>query len=340
VSLAARKLNLSNNGVLSLSHVFVISKDQSDSSLHRCSYVDFDYLRSYLNPKEDWEKLPTQARLWCVSMDEVIGESDKFPLRAIRKLVRGFEDELDAINNSNDRLVMFCNILYNLVAAFGTWTDNISLKNAFTIQHLSPFIKEIFIRENITMRLGKTRICHNHLLLSDYVGSYQAPTGHAYDVLTVEIKPPKKSSDLVKVGKEMKVMIDDLVDLGIETPTVAGALLEGFTMTTYTMQLVCEGVYIMLERNKVDLLRSPGDISSASRITESLMQLANSVKGTIRDIHDRSISRDPHSNIQQDWKRPSAAVPKRITKRTKPCSSPSPSPSTSSSSSSKLKSKK
>jgi hypothetical protein len=217
------------------------------------------------------------------------------------------------------------------------WADNIKLENAFTDQHLSPFIKEIFSFENITMRLGETHICNNHLLhLSDYVGSYQAPTGQTYDVLTVEIKPPKKSSesqlesDLVKVGKEMKDMIDVLVDLGVETPTVAGALLEGFSMTTYTMQLVYEGVYIMLERSKVDLLRRPSDIFSAPGITESLMQLANSMKGTIRDIRDKSISNDPLSIIQQDWKRPSAAVPERTTERTKPSSSPSPSPSTSS----------
>jgi hypothetical protein len=243
---------------------------------------------------------------------------------------------LDEVDNADDRLVMFCGILFNLVAAFGTWTDNISLENAFIDQHLSPFIREIFKRENITMRLGETHICHNPLLhLSDYVGSYQAPTGHTYDVLTVEIKPPKKSSesqlesDLVKVGKEMKDMIDALVDLGIETPTVAGALLEDFTMTTYTMQLVCEGVYIMLERNKVYLLRSSGDLSITPGITESLMQLANLIKSTIHDVHDKSISSDPPSNVQRDWKRPSAAVPERTTERTKPSSSPSRSPSTS-----------
>jgi hypothetical protein len=163
-------------------------------------------------------------------MDEMIRESEEFPLRAIHKFIRGFEGELDEINNSNDRLVMFCSILYNLVAAFGTWTD--------------------------------------------------------------------------------------------------------------TMQLVCEGVYIMFERNKVDLLRRPSDICSAPGITESFMQLANLLKSTVRDIHDKSISSDPPSNVQRDWKRPSAAVPERTTERTKPSSSPSPSPSTSSSSSSSKSSSK
>jgi hypothetical protein len=34
-------------------------------------------LRSYLNPKEYWEKLPVQARLRCIPMDEMVRESEK-----------------------------------------------------------------------------------------------------------------------------------------------------------------------------------------------------------------------------------------------------------------------
>jgi hypothetical protein len=113
-------------------------------------------------------------------------------------------------------------------------------------------------------------------------------------------------------------------------------------MTTYTMQLVCEGVYILLERSKIDLLRRPSDIVLAPGITEYLMQLSNLVQGTIREIHDKNISSDPSTSVQRDWKRPSAAVPERtnerIAERNNPSSLPSPSPS-SSSSSSKTKSK-
>jgi hypothetical protein len=92
------------------------------------------------------------------------------------------------------------------------------------------------------MRLGEIHICNNPLLyFSNYVGSYKASTGNTFGIITVEVKPPKKSSevqlgsDFVKVGKVMKGMIDVLVNLGIETLTVDDVLLEGFPMTTYTM---------------------------------------------------------------------------------------------------------
>jgi hypothetical protein len=194
--LSVNKQNLSNNRVLSLSNVFVVSKNQPDSSIHRFRSTDFAYLRDYLNPKEDWEMLPPKARLWCSQLDQLIHSSDDFPIQESRKLIRDFEGELYPSDNADDRLVMFCSILSKLMAAFDTWLDNFSLENAFTEHHLSPFIKDIFKRVNIDMRLGEIHICNNPLLyFSDYVGSYKDPPGSIYDILTVEIKPPKKFSE-------------------------------------------------------------------------------------------------------------------------------------------------
>lgn len=39
-------------------------------------------------------------------------------------------------------------------------------------------------------------------------------------------------SDFVKVGKEMKEMLDVLLDIGVQSPTVAGILVEGYTIAT------------------------------------------------------------------------------------------------------------
>ncbi|KAG0172841.1 hypothetical protein DFQ28_009804 [Apophysomyces sp. BC1034] len=97
--------------------------------------------------------------------------------------------------------------------------------------------------------------------MADCIGSYKVTTGGVFDILSVEIKPPTKlsqaqrQSDFVKPGKELRSIIDRLIGRGVENPTAYGVLVEGYGCRTYSMRLVAEGVYLMVEHGRIQLLK-------------------------------------------------------------------------------------
>lgn len=133
---------------------------------------------------------------------------------------------------------------------FQNWIDDCVFETTFVEQHLSPFMNVVFRRLSVKLRLGETNINNDpNSLLADYVGSYQATSGDKFDVLTCEVNPFNKASssqaqsDFVKLGKEMKQMVDKLVDNGVESPVVVGVLVESYFVKTYSMRLVERGSY-------------------------------------------------------------------------------------------------
>lgn len=66
----------------------------------------------------------------------------------------------------------------------------------------------------------------------DYLASVIPDIGFKYDVFVLEVKKRRKQSnryfsDLVKTGKEMKRMVDAMVELGVESPAAFGIVVAG-----------------------------------------------------------------------------------------------------------------
>ncbi|KAI9246282.1 hypothetical protein BDA99DRAFT_576679 [Phascolomyces articulosus] len=195
----------------------------------------------------------------------------------------GDDDDDDDDDDENvDDLLLTTNILDNLVGAFQNWIDNCVFESTFIQQHLSPFMIPVFQRLSITLRLGETHINNDPTsLLADYVSTYQTTSGDKFDFLSCEVKPfGKKSSsqvqsDFTKLGKELKQMVDKLLDYGVESPVVVGVLVEGYSMKTYSMRLIEDGCYIFYEHGSLTLLQSPQDVHGALIIIEHLIQYGN-----------------------------------------------------------------
>ena len=229
------------------------------------------------------------------------------------------DDHSDEDNDENvDDLLLTTNILDNLVGAFQNWIDSCVFESTFIQQHLSPFMIPVFRRLSITLRLGETHINSDPTsLLADYVGTYQTTSGDKFDVLSCEVKPfGKKSSsqvqsDFTKLGKELKQMVDKLLDYGIESPVAVGVLVEGYSMKTYSMRLIEDGCYIFYEHGLLTLLQSPQDVHGAPIIIEHLIQLGNILQGTLQNIDTRSLSTDTPNNTPVYWKRQSSGTPLR-----------------------------
>ncbi|CDH52271.1 predicted protein [Lichtheimia corymbifera JMRC:FSU:9682] len=297
VELAKKEENLSDNRVLSLSNIFVITAEQHRSCLHRFQPMYHDAIMKIYTCKEGWITLPRLSRVWCASLDELVCANTDIPKRQLRQLVREYAACADADDNGNDEygdtdLQSMASLLGQLIQTFAAWNTDWSLENNFKKQHITPFIDHVF-GNSVNIREGESHLLgYNNEMLADYIGSKKAPTGEIFDILAIEVKPPCKSSnaqlqsDFVKLGKEMKSMVDRLHSHGIKDSVVCGVLFNGYHATTHTLLLVAEGVYLMVEHGHFDLMRSPQDVSSVPKIYEHLKQLNTLLQPVIHTIND------------------------------------------------------
>lgn len=105
VDLAKMEENLSDDGVLSLSNVFVITAEQHHSCLYRFLPSYHAMVIKMYAFKEDCISLPRLlSRDWCSSLDELICANSDIPKRQLRQLVREFGayDDADAHDNEED----------------------------------------------------------------------------------------------------------------------------------------------------------------------------------------------------------------------------------------------
>ncbi|KAI8393984.1 uncharacterized protein BYT42DRAFT_552950 [Radiomyces spectabilis] len=77
----------------------------------------------------------------------------------------------------------------------------------------------------------------------------------------------------VKGGKELKGMVDCLVNANVKDPVVCGILVQGFNCATYWLELKSDGVYVLTCLGKSALLRSPMDLPLVPSIVEHWIQL-------------------------------------------------------------------
>ena len=86
----------------------------------------------------------------------------------------------------------------------------------------------------------------------------------------------------------MKEVIDHLVDINVPESLAGGVLIEGFQMTTFSMRLVSQGVYTMLEHGSAHLLRYPSDVVLVPNITECLIQMRELLQPTVASLKSQA----------------------------------------------------
>ncbi|KAG2223036.1 hypothetical protein INT45_008237 [Circinella minor] len=83
-------------------------------------------------------------------------------------------------------------------------------------------------------------------------------------VLVAEFKPPKAYQrfefDYIKLGKEMRLLINRLYGLGVEKPVVCGILVLKDIVHTFKMELKDAKVYAMIQLSKTLLCKSSEDL--------------------------------------------------------------------------------
>ena len=101
---------------------------------------------------------------------------------------------------------------------------------------------------------------------------------HRIDLTCAEAKAPGNTatfprSDLVKLGQEMRWMLNRLVTEGVHWPVVGGILIRGFNMTIYKMQVTNPGTYAMVELSSISLFKTMNELTSVPVIVANMIQL-------------------------------------------------------------------
>lgn len=108
------------------------------------------------------------------------------------------------------------------------------------------------------------------------VGEFEAPKGHC-----------QGESDTIKIGKEMRTMINRLVTIGVEDPVVCGVLVSGGCLSTYKMELRGPKLYVMARLSKLNLIRTSDDLVMlpilVSRIAQ--VQVMHSMAVILRNLN-------------------------------------------------------
>ncbi|KAI9364655.1 hypothetical protein BD770DRAFT_151365 [Pilaira anomala] len=107
-----------------------------------------------------------------------------------------------------------------------------------------------------------------------------------FELFVVEVKKQGNyingnlEKDLIKLGKEMKLALDKLLQYKVKNPEVPRLLVEGIKITAYKMDLAYNGVYRMIELSEFYACR--GNINDIMLIP-TIMQRLDEVKTVVEE---------------------------------------------------------
>ncbi|KAI9257971.1 hypothetical protein BDA99DRAFT_420922, partial [Phascolomyces articulosus] len=83
-------------------------------------------------------------------------------------------------------------------------------------------------------------------LIPDFVIYTEPYSNKNFEFMFLEVKKKGKQTNvyesyIIKLGKELEIAVDKLVNEEVDSPEVAGILVEGLDMTTYKLDLKYNG---------------------------------------------------------------------------------------------------
>ncbi|CAO3588281.1 unnamed protein product [Absidia cylindrospora] len=333
---AGKMKNISDARILSLSFIFLFNLDHNVSCTHHLEYNDHVEVLDSINTQQYWTPLFADSAAWCFRLNHELKSSQSLVWNTKTAMCLCLEDRLD--DNQGEVKDMVADLLLSLTSKLQHWVKDCVLESTFIHQHLMPFMTNIFENEQeLHRKLGEAYVSRygddldngSAALMANYTVLHRTSFGQEFDLLVVEVKPPGKTSsgqlqsDWVKIGKEMKRMVDCLVNTGIDNILVGGTLVEGFSCSTYMMDLKHDGVCRMTQLSHFYLLRGPSDIALVPEIIEYILQLKAILLQTVASINQRymkGISNNSNSNSNSNSsilspisrKRKACGTPKRI----------------------------
>lgn len=151
-----------------------------------------------------------------------------------------------------------------------------SNEDTFVHYYLSPLLSSVFASDpllKIKWANGQLTRNNNVAFKPDFV-VYNISGSVKCIVLIAEFKPteqnPYVESDLVKLAKQMKVILNKLIINGVTKPKICGVRCEGENVHTYVMDLPSPKLYRIINTSKIKLFK---DLNQISLLPNAITQL-------------------------------------------------------------------
>ncbi|KAI7873714.1 uncharacterized protein EV154DRAFT_527817 [Mucor mucedo] len=202
----------------------------------------------------------------------------------------------DACESENVLDLHTAHVLAFILPIFVNGQPDCSIEDSFVHNYISPLLSSVFSSDPLlNMKWAKGK------LANDSNASYK-PDFQVFNlsgsvkciVLIAEFKHSEQNSyvesDLLKLGKQMKLTLNKLISDGINNPKVCGVHREGLNLNTYVMDLISPKVYRMINVAKVKLFVNLDQISLLPRVLAHLICLKNIALETSQKIENVIVS--------------------------------------------------
>ncbi|KAG2208188.1 hypothetical protein INT45_006294 [Circinella minor] len=178
-------------------------------------------------------------------------------------------------------------ILQHLIERLSYWNENeldlkeedlIKRKLQYLINSMIGRIKDTSSSWSTYTMVPDEQISNDEFYYQDYV-LYNSKLSSMvkFELFVVKVKKMRLSrnkyeSDLVPLGKQLKIMIDKFVLHGVADLVAVGMLVQGVEVKLCKMILAGPGCYLMLEIQTIHLLHTPYDLPLIPSLLERFDQ--------------------------------------------------------------------
>ncbi|CAO3690315.1 unnamed protein product [Rhizopus stolonifer] len=265
---------LSDIRLLVLNDIYLFDSNCASSVSKYFTFTVHNALKPSLLFKTYYLKRGALCYDWCMSIEEFSPNNWLFSLNLCAKMLNDACESKDILNVRTAQVLTF------ILPAFINGPPDCSIKDSYVHNYLSPLLLSVFSSDPLL-----NMKCVN--------GQFESSNTKCI-VLIAEFKRSNQNSfvesDLLKLGKQIKLTINKLVSSGVVKLKVCGVHCEGDNLNTYVMDLVSPKVYRMINIAKIKLFEKLDQISLLPRILAHLICLKNVVLETALKIEAAAVS--------------------------------------------------
>ncbi|KAG2237224.1 hypothetical protein INT48_006628 [Thamnidium elegans] len=227
--------SLSDIRLLSLNDIYIFDENIDGSvtkyfgaELHKVVMSDISF--NCYRPHK-----PNQSHAWCLE----IAEDPSDDLKSTLKLCTDFL--IQATEQDNEVDLHMAHTLTQLLPVFVAGSHDSSIEDSYVHHYLAPILQSIYSTDKkFTVRWANGALNEDSTFKPDFQ-VFSRIINIKCIVIVAEFKPKSRNSavesDLIKLGKQMKLMYNELVEKRVPKPTVCGLLCQGENLSTYNITL-------------------------------------------------------------------------------------------------------
>ncbi|KAL9549887.1 hypothetical protein MBANPS3_004990 [Mucor bainieri] len=155
----------------------------------------------------------------------------------------------EATQQENEIDIHVTHSLTQLLPILSAGSDDDSVEDSYVHHYLGPALQSVYSTDpRFSVRWANGTLYHDSSFKPDFQVSTRCINVKCV-IVVAEFKPKSHNSsvesDLVKLGKQMKTMCNDLVQKRTPQPTVCGLLCQGENVCTFIMNMPSPRVYRM-----------------------------------------------------------------------------------------------